>query len=81
MNSRQPDAQRDTERDSVPEPQIDGEWEVVGGTLIIEPEPLVEFPGTTNLIADGLVVETAEGEPVTLDPISVVSECWGCFAG
>ena len=64
-----------------PEPQVDEEWEVVGGTLTIEPEPLVEFPGTANLIADGLVVETAEGEPVTLDPISVVSECWGCFAG
>jgi hypothetical protein len=64
-----------------PEPRIDEEWEVVGGTLTIEPEPLVEFPGTANLTAEGLVVETPDGDQVTLDPISVVSECWGCFAG
>lgn len=64
-----------------PEPRIDEEWEVIGGTLIIEPEPLVDFPGTANLTAEGLVVEMPDGEQVTLDPIRVVSECWGCFAG
>lgn len=64
-----------------PEPRIDEEWQVIDGTLIVEPEPLEGFPGTAGLTANGLVVELPDGATVTLDRIQVVSNCWGCAAG
>jgi hypothetical protein len=65
-----------------PEERVDETWEVVEGTLTIgPPEPIVEWPGTARVSAEGLVAETPDGERVPLDPITVRSDCWGCFAG
>jgi hypothetical protein len=65
-----------------PEERVDETWEVVEGSLTIgPPEPIVEWPGTARVTAEGLVAETPDGELVSLDTITVRSDCWGCFAG
>ena len=65
-----------------PEERVDEAWEVVEGTLTVgPPEEIVEWPGTARVAAAGLVAETPDGERVPLGPITVRSECWGCFAG
>lgn len=59
---------------------------MVSGTLTIEVDPSggpagVTGSGSAELHAEGLVVRTPDGEEATLEPIRVISECWGCFAG
>lgn len=65
-----------------PEPLVVRRLPVVAGSLMVIGEPPAPFEGgALTLRADGLVVETPDGERIELGDITIENPAYGFFAG
>ena len=63
-----------------PEPRIDEEWEIVAGTVTVEPSTGDCQDGRLGRV-DDLVARRPDGDEVALGGRDVANGGWGCFAG